>query len=98
MKKAWAATLLLVAATLGASMLADRRHPTPLGRPLATIGSKIAGWTLAADLPLQEDILTQLKPTSYLSRIYLKGSSRVELLIVYYADQRAGESMHSPEH
>ena len=98
MKKAWAATLLLVSATLGASMLADRRHPTPLARPLETIGGKIAGWTLAADTPLQEDVLTQLKPTSYLSRIYIKESSRLELLIVYYADQRAGESMHSPEH
>ena len=98
MKKAWAATLLLVSATLGASMLADRRHPTPLARPLETIPTKIAGWTLAAETPLQEDVLAQLKPTSYLSRIYLKGSSRLELLIVYYADQRAGESMHSPEH
>jgi EpsI family protein len=42
--------------------------------------------------------LHALKPTSYLSRKYGKGASQLDLFIAFYAQQRSGESMHSPKH
>ena len=43
-------------------------------------------------------VLQRLIPTSYLSREYQKGNLRLDLFISYYAQQRSGESMHSPKH
>ena len=43
-------------------------------------------------------VVRALDPTSYLSRTYRKGSNDADLFIAFYAQQRAGESMHSPKH
>src|SRR5262249_8806269 len=94
----FAITLLLLAAAVSASTFAGRRVPLMLARPLEDIGRTMAGWTFAADAPLGRAVLDQLNPTTYLSRVYGNGQNNLELLIVYYADQRAGETMHSPEH
>jgi EpsI family protein len=40
---------------------------------------------------------SRLKASEYLSRTYEKGGQHLDLLIVFYADQRAGEGMHSPK-
>src|SRR3954447_2729789 len=92
------ATLLVLILALAAATLAQGSKPTPLQKPLLEISKNIAGWTLTASAALDSPTLEQLKPTSYLSRTYRKDGRQVELLIVYYAQQRAGESMHSPEH
>lgn len=90
--------LLLLAATLGAARLAEYRRADSLASPLDTIGRTIAGWSATDNPALTEGVLGQLKPTSYLSRTYRKGESTLDLFIAYYANQRAGESMHSPKH
>jgi EpsI family protein len=93
------AIFAILAATLAASKLAERRIPESLARPLSAIPNDIAGWRSSAENPpLTEGVLAQLKPTSYLSRTYRKGSQELGLFIAYYAQQRAGESMHSPKH
>ena len=95
----FAATVLLMAATLAGAWVTDQRSTvTPLARPLDQIPATLAGWSMTADEPLEATVLEQLKPTTYISRIYGNGARRLGLLIVYYAQQRAGESMHSPEH
>jgi EpsI family protein len=43
-------------------------------------------------------VLGKLLPTSYLSRTYQKGGRQIGLFIAYYAQQRGGESMHSPKY
>jgi EpsI family protein len=40
----------------------------------------------------------RLLPTSYVSRNYARDHTELGLFIAYYAQQRAGESMHSPKH
>src|SRR5262249_9600712 len=50
-----------------------------------------------ANQTLRDDVLTVLKPTSYLSRLYRKDGEQIELFVAYYSQQRAGESMHSPK-
>ncbi len=93
----FSATVLLLGATLFASTWSDRRRPEQLAAPLATIGRQLGAWQAAADQSLDAKVLSVLLPTSYLSRSYQSGRWRLELFIAYYAQQRAGESMHSPK-
>jgi len=93
-----AATVLLLAGTLAASKLAAHRKTEMLAQPLAAISRSLAGFSGADNPELDEPTLRALNPTSYLSRTYSKGGLQAELFIAYYAQQRAGESMHSPKH
>ena len=47
--------------------------------------------------PLSSNVLAHLLPTSYVSRTYTKNGAVLGMFIAYYAEQRAGESMHSPK-
>jgi EpsI family protein len=58
----------------------------------------VDGWVGKDNPPLDQEILDVLRPTSYLERTYSRGDQRIELFISYYAQQRAGEAMHSPKH
>jgi EpsI family protein len=91
------ATVLILAATLTVSTLSEVRHPGRLARTLTNIPTELAGWTTVRDEQLATGVLAVLKPTSYLSRIYEKHGSQLTLFVAYYAEQRAGESMHSPK-
>jgi len=91
-------TLLLLGTTLGAYALSERRPSDSLALPLETIGQQIAGWNMAGEEPLTQGVLGRLQLTSYVSRTYEKDGTELGLLVAYYAQQRAGESMHSPKH
>ena len=93
-----AATFLLLAGTLAASKLMAHRKSEMLALPLATITRNIAGFSGVDNPALDEPTLRALNPTSYLSRTYSNGSLAADLFISFYAQQRAGESMHSPKH
>lgn len=89
---------LLLASTLTASWISSLRAPGILAAPLSTVSSEIAGFHGTDNPSLNTRVMGRLQPTSYLSRTYQKGDLSLELLVVYYAQQRAGESMHSPKH
>jgi EpsI family protein len=76
----------------------DTRPPDSLARPLETIDLSIDGWTGTNEPPLSDAVLNELLPTSYLTRTYRRADKSVSLFIAYYAQQRAGENMHSPKH
>jgi len=92
-----AVTVVLLAGTLAATKLSDRRRPQPLAHPLETIPASIDGWIGMPGPELPGDIQGVLKATSFLSRVYQRGGHSVELFVAFYAEQRAGESMHSPK-
>jgi EpsI family protein len=94
----FAGTFILLAGTLAASWVSSKRLSGNLARPLETISSDIAGFHGSDNPALNTRVMGRLLPTSYLSRTYRKADLSLELLIVYYAQQRAGESMHSPKH
>ena len=94
----FAATAALLAATLLLTSLAARRYPDSLAVPLEQIPDRLAGWHAVKDATLDAAVLGELKPTSYLSRTYRKGSRQLDLFVAFYSQQRAGESMHSPKH
>ncbi len=92
------ATVSLLIATAFMAGIANRRSPEPLAVPLGQIDSQIAGWRAVRDRALPDSTLHTLNATSYLSRTYGKGKIQLDLFIAFYAQQRAGESMHSPKH
>jgi EpsI family protein len=86
----------LLIATLFASALSEHRPSTALVHPLETLPNKVGKWTAVKSETLAPNILQVLRPTSYLSRTYLKANRQADLFIAYYAQQRAGETFHSP--
>jgi EpsI family protein len=80
----------------------------PPSDPLKLMPSTIDGLT-ARDIPLDDDVLTVLGKGDFLNRLYSapnlqlagKGSvasSPVGVFIGYFATQRTGQSIHSPQH
>jgi EpsI family protein len=93
-----AGALVLLAATLTASKLTAHRRSDVLAQPLESISRKIEGFVGTENPPLTAGVLHELKCSNYLSRTYVKPGIQADLFIAYYAEQRAGESMHSPKH
>ena len=91
------ATTVLLGSTVGAVRLTDRRKPQPLAQPLETIAPSIDGWHGVPGPEIPGDVQGVLRATSFLSRIYQRRGNSVELFVAFYAEQRAGESMHSPK-
>ena len=98
MRLHFAVTVGLLGGTAVLAALSTRRIPEALQSPLEAIDSQISGWTAVKDQTLGPSVLKALNPTSYLSRRYQKKSSDLDLFVAFYAQQRAGESMHSPKH
>ncbi len=94
----FAVTTILLGGTFFASGLTSRRIPQQLALPLQQIDSNILGWSAVGDSTLPPGTLKQLDATDYLSRTYRKGNDDLDLFVAFYAQQRAGESMHSPQH
>lgn len=91
-------TVLLLSTTIAVSKLTAYRKIESLAQPLDSIDRRLAGFTSVENPALTEGILAELKPTAYLSRTYSNASMKADVFISYYAQQRAGESMHSPKH
>lgn len=94
----FAAMAAILSATLAASAFTERRHPQTLAQPLASIPMTLAGFAAQQNAPLPPSQLKRLVVSDYVSRVYTHNGSPLSLLITYYAEQRAGESMHSPKH
>jgi EpsI family protein len=90
-------TVLLLAGTFMAVAFTARRLPESLNASLDSIPAEIAGWSMVQQENLDPHVLQVLLPTSYLSRTYHKNGLSANLFAAYYAQQRAGESMHSPK-
>jgi EpsI family protein len=93
-----AALLGILSLTLAASLMSERRYPDSLARSLKEIPLSLAGWSYAGDAPLPNNALQRLVPTDYVSRVYTRNGANLGLLVAFYAEQRSGESMHSPKH
>src|SRR6185295_10524902 len=93
-----AGTFLLLSATLAASKVTSYRSPQPLAQSLETISRELGGFTGSENPPIEANVLRALNPSGYLTRTYRKGDLKADLFIAFYAQQRSGESMHSPKH
>ena len=89
---------LLLGSTLAASKITSFRSSAPLAAPLDTIPFELAGFVGVPNPALDDSVARALKATSYITRRYRRDDLDADLFVAFYAQQRAGESMHSPKH
>jgi EpsI family protein len=73
-------------------------HPSRL--PLESFPRELGEWT-SYDVPLDKDVLEILGPGDFLVRVYENHKvpqAPVDLFIAYFPSQRAGDTIHSPQH
>jgi len=103
----WTVVLLMVM-TLAMLMHRGDADNVPYSKPLSRMPNVIDGM-VAQDLPLEDDVLAVLGKGDFLNRIYSMPTARpismqpsaaypVSLFIGYFATQRTGQSIHSPQH
>jgi EpsI family protein len=91
---------LLVLATMlalvfvGLSRVESR--PPPPGRPLRDLPAMLGSWRALADRELDGDTLATLRADDYVSRIYERSGSTIDVFVAYYGSQSSGEAIHSP--
>ena len=92
------ATLLI----LGAAILLQARARSeifPPRLPLKQFPMQLGGWT-GTDVAIEKDVLEVLGPGDFLVRIYQsqQRTPYIDLFIAYFRSQRAGDTIHSPQH
>lgn len=78
----------------------SNREIFPSRLPLKSFPEKMGSWT-GTDIPLQKDVLQILGPGDFLQRVYRNEENpqpKVNLFIPYFPSQRAGDTIHSPQH
>ena len=66
--------------------------------PLAALPRAVGPWTESVDVPLDGEVRATLGADDYVNRTYLNEAGQpVTLYIGYYASQRQGDTIHSPQ-
>ena len=94
----YSAVVGIIGFTLYVSHAVEERPADVLAAPLETIPRNLARWTAQRENQLTDRVKEQLRADAYVSRPYVNGPQTADVFIAYYAQQRAGETMHSPKH
>jgi EpsI family protein len=89
----------------GAAILLQARSRSevfPPRLPLQQFPAQLGGWT-GTDVAIDQDVLTILGPGDFLLRVYQNQQAQlktpyIDLFIAYFRSQRAGDTIHSPQH
>ena len=107
----WTIALLMVA-TLAMLLHRGDADRVPASTPLSMMPDVIDG-RIAHDIPMEDDVLAVLGKGDFLNRLYTVPDARavasqrgaeagagyaIGLFIGYFATQRTGQSIHSPQH
>jgi len=96
-RRAAVVIVLLVMARLFSAHLSSAETVVPR-QPLSTLPLTIGQWQGHEAPPLADDVLAQLGVDDYINREYITASSvPVGVYIGYYASQRQGDTIHSPQ-
>jgi exosortase D (VPLPA-CTERM-specific) len=93
-----AAVLIAAAAIFLQARTRSEVYPPRL--PLKTFPENLDGWT-STDIPIEKETLDILGPGDFLLRLYedqQPSPTYVDLFIAYFRSQRAGDTIHSPQH
>jgi EpsI family protein len=92
-------SIVLLAQAIVLHTAVSRPERTPAMRPLAQFPAAIAGWRAVQDVPIEPEVLDQLKADDTLNRLYLDPARKVDidLFIGFFKTQREGQSPHSPK-
>jgi EpsI family protein len=76
-----------------------RNEVFPPRLPLRQFPPQLGGWT-GTDVAIDKDVLDILGPGDFLLRIYQNQQETpyIDLFIAYFRSQRAGDTIHSPQH
>lgn len=100
-KSFYVRTLVLVAMLLATRQLMAGRVSveTPLPVPLAAFPLELDGWRGIDGPAFSPEIVRTLGADEYVNRVYHDaGGATVGLYVAYYATQRHGDAIHSPQH
>ncbi len=88
---------LLLGARLYAAHLGSAEAAVPR-EPLSELPFTIGDWQGREEPPLADDVLAQLGVDDYINRQYFRADSvAVGVYVGYYASQRQGDTIHSPQ-
>jgi len=90
------AAIIIVCAGIFANG-ASSPERVPPRETLATTPINLSGWE-GRDLPLADDVAAELGVDDFINRVYLAANAPpVVLYVGYYASQRQGDAIHSPQ-
>jgi EpsI family protein len=96
-----ARTAVVVSLLLGTAAIAARTGTTEAGvtrQSLRELPEQLAQWRGSDAAPFDDDVLATLGVDDYINRQYVRGGSGpVGVYVGYYASQRQGDTIHSPE-
>jgi EpsI family protein len=94
-----AAVLVALIAAAGGFTSRAASVEAPVARaPLADFPRQLDAWTGSPDAPFEDDVVAQLGVDEYINRRYVRaGAVPVSLYVGYYASQRQGDTIHSPQ-
>jgi EpsI family protein len=96
----WTVVLLLASTAIVLHTRGDADR-VPYSQPLGLISTNIDG-LVSRDIPIGDDVLTILGKGDFLNRMYTAPAGApptvpISLFIGYFATQRSGQSIHSPQ-
>ena len=90
------ATAMIVAAGAAVHYASGRESAAPRS-PLHTLPFTIDGWRGFEAVPLSDDVVATLGVDEYVNRQYHRDTLPIATYIGYYASQRSGDTIHSPQ-
>jgi EpsI family protein len=87
----------LLASTGAAVHYAAARETAVPRAPLSELPLDIDGWRGFEAAPLPDDVLSTLGVDDYVNRQYHRGTLPISTYVGYYASQRSGDTIHSPQ-
>ncbi len=96
LRRAVIVALLLVTVSAGVERAATR-DVTVSRVPLSDLPLEIAGWEGHATAPFDDDVVATLGVDDYINRWYERDGVPISLYVGYYASQRSGDTIHSPQ-
>jgi EpsI family protein len=96
----WVRALVLALALLGARHVIEGRSAveTLLRAPLAAFPRQLGGWAGHDEAAFAPEVERTLGADDYINRVYVDGRTAVGLYVAFYAAQRHGDAIHSPQH
>ena len=96
------ARALMLSVMIGAAGVIAARgtglESPPPRTPFQDFPPVVAGWRAAGNVPIDAEARDVLRADDYLDRNYRAPSGRlINLYVAYYASQRQGEAIHSPQ-
>jgi EpsI family protein len=79
--------------------VASRHEKIPAVTPLNAFPRNSAGWTVAGEYPLEQEVEDVLRADDTLNRVYVNPAhtASASLFIAFFKTQRYGQSPHSPK-